>query len=70
MTVMRRMPVRIEIQLRFKLFKSKDSAGWLFSWVDLRLFFLVFVDKADSCGISNLIVRSLPLKKQLIYFNS
>ena len=62
--------MRIEIQLRFKLLMSKESATWLFSRVDLRLFFLVFVDKIGSCGITNLVVRSLPLKKQLTYFNN
>jgi hypothetical protein len=46
--VMMRMPVRIEIQLRFKSFLFEFSAGWLVSRANFRLFFLVFEDKVGS----------------------
>jgi hypothetical protein len=47
-TVIRRMPARIEIQLRLKSLSFISSAGWLVSRDDLRLFFLVFEDKVGS----------------------
>jgi hypothetical protein len=47
-TVIRRMPVRIEIQLRLKSLSFISSAGWLVSRDNFRLFFLVFEDKVGS----------------------
>jgi len=47
-TVMIRMPVRIEIQLCFKLLISNSSAGCLVSLSNFRWFFLVFEDKVYS----------------------